>query len=146
MSGRRLAFGAAVVAAVAVVALVVANVGSLRGPDRPAHDVRPLPTHAKAHEQPAAVRTLVVSSGAEPAPSQPGQIMRGRRVEGAMPSGTSLATVLTDEDCSPDAAGISHCRNRIRLSGGRTLTVRHPHRMAEVPCMVPGERIRVEAA
>lgn len=146
MSGRRLAFGAAVVAVSATVALVVGDVGSRKGTDRPAHDVRPVPTHANAHERPAAVRTLVVSSQAEPAPSQPGQIMRGRRVEGAMPSRTSLATVLTDEDCSPDAAGVSHCRNKIRLSTGRTLTVRHPHRMAEVPCMVPGERIRVEAA
>lgn len=143
MSGRRLAFGVAVFA---TVALAVGGVGSRRGTDRPAHAVRPLPTHAKAHERPAAVRTLVVSSEADPVPSQPGQTLRGRRVEGAMPSRTSLATVLTDEDCAPDAAGVSHCRNRIRLAGGRTLTVRHPHRMAEVPCMAPGERIRVEVA
>lgn len=53
------------------------------------------------------------------------------------------ATVLTDEQCAPDSQGISHCLNALRLDNGEILTVRHNHRMHDVPCLQPGEMVRV---
>jgi hypothetical protein len=92
------------------------------------------------------MRTVVVSSDAEPPPSRPGEPLRALRLEGSVPSRPVAATVLTDEDCAPDADGVSHCTNRLRLPGGRTLVVRHPHRMMEVPCLEPGEHVMVSPA
>jgi hypothetical protein len=91
-------------------------------------------------------RTLVVSGGAEPAPSRPGEPLHALRLKGSIPSRPLAATVLTDENCAPDAAGVSHCVNRLRLADGRTLVVRHPHRMMEVPCLEPGEHVMVQPA
>jgi hypothetical protein len=42
--------------------------------------------------------------------------------------------------------GISNCLNRIRLEDGRAIAVRHPHDMREVPCLAPGEPVRVVPA
>jgi hypothetical protein len=92
------------------------------------------------------LRTVLVSTGSEPAPSHPGSRLNVLRLSGPVPSRPSAATVLTDEDCAADAQGVSHCVNRIRLAEGQTLTVRHPHRMMEVPCLSPGEHITVRAA
>jgi hypothetical protein len=72
--------------------------------------------------------------------------MHAQLLKGKLPSRPLMATVTSDEDCAPDAAGISHCLNRLTLDGGRKLAVRHPHAMHEVPCMTPGERVRVVAA
>jgi hypothetical protein len=71
--------------------------------------------------------------------------MRALRLSGVVPRTAAVGTVVSDDDCAPDAAGISHCVNRIRMANGRMLSVRHPHRMAEVPCMTPGERVQVRA-
>ncbi|MGZ4137590.1 MAG: hypothetical protein ACXVPX_08475 [Actinomycetota bacterium] len=60
------------------------------------------------------------------------------------PAGPMMATVLSDANCAPDADGVSHCLNRLRLDSGSELTVRHNHRMIEVPCLSPGERVLVE--
>lgn len=51
------------------------------------------------------------------------------------------ATVLSDSRCNPDAHGVSHCLNRMRLSDGRVVTVVHDHRMATMPCLSPGEHV-----
>ena len=51
------------------------------------------------------------------------------------------ATVLTDTRCSPDAAGISHCLNRMRLANGTVITVQHDHMMMTMPCLSPGEQV-----
>ena len=67
-------------------------------------------------------------------------------VSGAPPARTQIGTVLTDTNCQADSYGISHCLNRIRLTGGRVLTVRHDHSMMNDPCLVTGERVRVRAA
>lgn len=91
------------------------------------------------------MRTLIVSSGREPTPSSPGSTLHALRLKGSVPSRPTVATVMTDENCAPDAHGVSHCVNRIRLPGG-TLVVRHPHRMMEVPCLEPGEHIMVRGA
>lgn len=88
------------------------------------------------------VRTLVVGR-AQPAASRPGLLLHGRLVEGALPDEMVGGTVLSDEDCGADFRGISNCLNRIRLEDGRELAVRHPHNMREVPCLAPGESIRV---
>lgn len=92
------------------------------------------------------LRTVLVSTGPEPAPSTPGLVLNALRVEGVLPSTRTQATVVSDRNCAPDAQGISRCTNALRLSGERLLTVRHPHRMMEVPCLEPGERVWVEGA
>ena len=99
-----------------------------------------------AHTRPAAMRSLVVSARREPAPSVPGTTMRALRLSGAVPGATVVGTVMSDEDCAADAAGISHCVNKVRLVNGSLLTVRHPHRMVDVACITPGERVQVRAA
>lgn len=88
----------------------------------------------------------VYRAGATVAPSAPGAVMRTVHVRGPFPGAGTIATVLTDEKCAPDAAGISRCLNKLRLADGRVIEVRHPHRMAVVACMSPGERVRVSAA
>jgi hypothetical protein len=65
---------------------------------------------------------------------------------GTMPAAETQATVLTDEQCQPDAEGISHCLNRLRLSDGTEIAVRHPHNMQKVPCLSPGEHVQVVPA
>lgn len=67
-------------------------------------------------------------------------------VSGTMPSATVQATVLSDEECQPDARGISHCLNRLRLPDGREIQVRHPHDMTVVPCLAPGEHVTLAPA
>jgi hypothetical protein len=91
------------------------------------------------------MRTLLVGREAPPA-SRPGPLLRGRLVDGAMPHAALDGTVLSDEDCAADAMGISNCLNRIRLEDGRAIAVRHPHDMREVPCLAPGEPVRVVPA
>jgi hypothetical protein len=64
-------------------------------------------------------------------------------VRGKMPGHSTTATVLTDRNCAPDAYGISHCLNALRLAGGRRIVVRHDHSMMNDPCLAPGEQVRV---
>ena len=78
-----------------------------------------------------------------PAPSRPGQPLQVKLVSGEPFTGQG-GVVLSDEQCQADAAGISHCLNQIRLASGRTITVRHPHDMRAIPCLAPGERVRVQ--
>lgn len=109
------------------------------------------PSQAGSVDEPAAAaqaepRTVLVSDVRPPQPSLPGSPLHALRVSGSLPDRRSEATVLTDEDCAPDARGISRCLNRIRLAGGGTLSVRHPHRMMEVPCLSPGERVSIQPA
>lgn len=148
-SARKFAVVGAVVGLVAIVIGAGALLGSGSRGAQPGktNAIRPAATHTDtAHTAPTATRTLVVSAMREPAPSLPGATMRAVRVGGTIPARASLASVMTDEDCAPDAAGVSHCINKVRLQSGAVLTVRHPHRMAQVPCMTPGERIRVQPA
>ena len=66
-------------------------------------------------------------------------------VRGKMPRRATSATVLTDTNCAPDAYGVSHCLNALRLVSGRRIVVRHDHSMMNDPCLVPGERVRVRS-
>ena len=146
---RRLAVaaGAVALAAIALGAAGLFSVGHSGGSGVSSPEVRRGAAHTdSAHAPPAAMRSLVVWARREPAPSLPGATMRALRVSGAVPGATVVGTVLSDDDCAADAAGISHCINKVRLANGAVLTVRHPHRMADVPCMTPGERLMVRAA
>jgi hypothetical protein len=63
--------------------------------------------------------------------------------EGTMPDRPMMAEVMTDSDCAPDAQMISRCRNVVRLPSGRQIVLRHPHDMSTIPCLAPGERVRL---
>ena len=65
-------------------------------------------------------------------------------VKGTAPVDTQIATVLTDQNCTPDEQGISHCLNEVEMANGSTLVVRDNHNMMNNPCLSPGERVRVE--
>ena len=108
--------------------------------------VEPAAQGGHLSEQPSEMRTVFVASGREPAPSPPGRRLHALRVKGSIPKDAMAATVVTDEECAPDAEGVSHCINRLRLAGGRMLVVRHPHRMMDVPCLSPGEHVMVRPA
>jgi hypothetical protein len=69
--------------------------------------------------------------------------LHAKLVGGTMPSAAVQATVLTDEQCQPDTRGLSHCLNRMRLPDGSELELRHPHDMSAVPCLAPGEKVRL---
>ena len=90
------------------------------------------------------LRAVIVFDGAA-APSQVDGPLQVELVWGDLPQPQAVATVLTDEDCAPDAAGISHCLNRLRLADGSELAVRHNHDMGKVPCLFPGEPIVLQA-
>lgn len=83
----------------------------------------------------------IVVVGTEKALSTPG-VLRGTLVAGTFHDGAHVAEVLSDRDCAPDADGISHCLNELDL-GSTRITIRHHHRMNEVPCLSPGETVRV---
>lgn len=146
---RRLVLAAGALSLVAVVAAAPSLLGSGQsGEAGPVdHGVQSGAARADStHTAPTTMRRLLVSARRAPAPSRPGTTMRALRLSGVVPRSAAVGTVVSDDDCVPDAAGISHCINRIRLASGRMLSVRHPHRMAEVPCMTPGERVQVRAA
>ena len=69
--------------------------------------------------------------------------LHARLVSGTMPAAATSATVLSDEQCQPDATGMSQCLNRLRLPDGSEMAVRHPHVMSQVPCLAPGEQVQL---
>jgi hypothetical protein len=64
-------------------------------------------------------------------------------IKGSLPASITQVTVRSDENCAPDSQGISHCLNRLSYTGGE-ITVRHTHKMADVPCLQPGEVLQVK--
>lgn len=90
------------------------------------------------------LRTVVVASEDDTLPEVKSEqrFMMSDLRQGELPAGASLATVLTDTNCEPDAQGVSHCLNELQLESGR-VTVQHHHAMMEVPCMSPGEQVNV---
>ena len=66
-------------------------------------------------------------------------------VAGGAPSAPVNATVVTDESCTPDRYGISHCLNILRLRDGSQILVQHSHNMSKYACLSPGETVRVTA-
>lgn len=65
--------------------------------------------------------------------------------QGRIPDHPVRAVVETDTDCAPDAYGISHCTNRLRLPDGGMLEVRHDHNMRNYPCLSPGETVQLQS-
>ena len=45
------------------------------------------------------------------------------KLRGSLPSQATGATVLTDTNCNPDALGVSHCYNDLRLANGLALAI-----------------------
>ncbi len=137
-------------AAVGAAALAIAaGLAVFSGSEPPA-------AHPQAPAPPS--RTVVVSFGAETLPSELQARACGPRsgcangqaslslvsfVGGDRPPATGTATVLTDTNCEPDAYGISHCLNALRLQGGGSLVVRHAHDMHAFPCLTPGDKVRL---
>lgn len=64
-----------------------------------------------------------------------------RIVKGTLRAQHMRAVVLTDTRCNPDAEGVSHCLNRMRLADGSVITVQHDHMMMNMPCLSPGEHV-----
>src|SRR3989344_9386552 len=72
----------------------------------------------------AALRTVLVVTEGDPL-SESATQLTVRFVKGVMPTHVMETEVLTDESCEPDAQGISHCINTMRLETGEKLTVVH---------------------
>ena len=131
------------IGALAAIAVLVAAAGvlTLGGRDEVANNS---PASVSGHPLavPPSARTVVVSR-AMPMPSAHERRLSAMLEEGAMPGRPMMADVMTDTDCAPDAQMISRCRNVMRLAGGRRIVLRHPHDMSDVPCLTPGERVRL---
>lgn len=127
-------------AAIAIAA-AVAGVFALGGRDE---EVSNSPTPASEHRTvvPAAARTVLISR-AMPMPSAHERRLSAMLEKGTMPDRPIMADVLTDTDCAPDARMISRCRNVVRFASGRQIVLRHPHDMSSIPCLAPGERVRL---
>lgn len=127
----------AAVAVLVVAAALVTLGGRDRAPDNS-------PTSVSEHPQavPASVRTVLISR-AMPMPSAHARRLSAMLEQGAMPARPMMAEVMADTDCAPDAQMISRCRNVMRLAGGRQIVLRHPHDMTKIPCLAPGERVRL---
>ena len=82
----------------------------------------------------------------EPKPSPSPVHLNAGLEKGTLPDKPVVGTILTDEDCAPDAQGVSHCRNVVRLPNGHKIVLRHPHAMMEVPCLEPGEKVLLRRA
>lgn len=63
---------------------------------------------------------------------------------GRAPVYPTTAVVQTDENCTPDIYGDSHCKNRLRLANGHEITVQNSHNMQVYPCLKPGELVEVQ--
>jgi hypothetical protein len=88
------------------------------------------------------LRTIVVVSKAGEIPALRAGDIAVTLEQGTAPLGIKRATVLTDENCAPDAEGVSHCLNRMQ-AGGQHFTIRHNHKMMEEPCFSPTEELNV---
>ena len=91
---------------------------------------------------PVAARTVAVSR-AMPMPSAHKHRLSAKLEHGTMPDRPMMAEVMTDTNCTPDAEMISRCRNVMQLADGRQIVLRHPHNMAKIPCLAPGEHVRL---
>lgn len=92
------------------------------------------------------MRTVTVYPEQPKDPSPSATELHAGIEKGKLPAGETVATVMTDEDCAPDAQGVSHCRNVVRLPSGKTIALRHPHEMHSVPCLEPGEKVLLRKA
>jgi hypothetical protein len=99
-----------------------------------------------AHATPGDVERTVIVYNHVPTPSPSQVTLHAGLEEGQLPAGPVMAVVLTDEECEPDAQGVSHCRNEVQLPSGKTVVLRHPHDMMQVECLAPGEEVLLRRA
>lgn len=98
------------------------------------------------HYQTLALRTVKITSEAQISRGQDPMLVE--LVDGTIPPDVTLLYVKTDENCAPDASGVSHCLNRVHFvtsRGAGEATLQHHHRMAEEPCLAPGESVKLAA-
>lgn len=70
------------------------------------------------------------------------QIAQGRRLA----AGERVAGIVTsDNDCQPEAQGLSHCHNAIDLANGSRIVAIDTHAMMRNRCLAPGDRITLSA-
>ena len=125
---------------VAVVGLAVFGAGWVLVGRGPSDGARYVSEHSAA--VPEAARTVAISA-TMPAPSAHARRLSAMLEAGVMPRQPTMAEVLTDTDCAPDAQMVSRCRNEMELADGRRIVVRHPHDMSTVPCLAPGEQVQL---
>jgi hypothetical protein len=108
-------------------------------------DSRPRSTSVP-HFQTVTVRRVAFTE--EPVVSRGQDPMWVQLEHGTIPDDVKQLHVLTDEDCTPDAAGVSHCLNRVRFQtagGWGSASIRHHHKMSEESCLAPGEIVEIAA-
>lgn len=88
------------------------------------------------------LRTIVVVPPGIARPTPQGNDILVDLERGAVPAGIHRATVVTDQECAPDANGVSHCLNEMVI-GRTTFAIRHHHNMMEEPCFSPTEQVNV---
>lgn len=129
---------AAFAALVGVLSLVDVETGGSGARSTP----KPTATAGAAHPVAPPAGRVVRLSRSLPPPSA-GTHLNAQLISGSVPAAGIGATVLADLDCTPDANGISHCHNPLRLANGRRVEIVHPHSMMVVPCLTRGERVRL---
>jgi hypothetical protein len=98
------------------------------------------------HFQTSQVRRVAITTEARVSRTQDPVYVQ--LVDGAIPAGVTRLTVLTDENCTPDADGVSHCLNRVQFDTGQgtaQAVLQHHHRMSEESCLAPGEVLELAA-
>jgi hypothetical protein len=96
------------------------------------------------HFQTGEVRRVAITDGARVSRNQDPVYVQ--LIDGTIPAGVRNLTVLTDENCTPDADGISHCINRVQFETGQGIdqaVLQHHHRMSEESCLAPGEVVEL---
>lgn len=124
--------------AFAVFALSYAGYLTVTGNDAATVDPTPVPLLRTADVRVQITDDAVVSRNQDPVYVQ--------MESGEIPSDVTFLRVLTDEDCTPDEDGVSHCLNRIEFdtdSGAQNAALRHHHKMSEEPCLTPGQTLEL---
>lgn len=123
----------------AIAALTLAVISSM-GSSTVATDTDPT---AVPHFRTADIRVQIIDEALESRNQDPVWVQLDY---GAIPEDVTHLTVLTDEDCTPDADGVSHCLNRVEFktaSGTQQAGLRHHHNMAIEPCLSPGQTLEL---
>lgn len=125
----------------AIAAVVLAAVFSLAGGDPAAE--RAAVSTAVPQYRTADVRIQITD---DPVVSRNQDPVYVQLESGVIPDDVTMLTVLTDEDCTPDEQGVSHCLNRVEYataSGTQGAALRHNHKMSEEPCLTPGQTLEI---
>lgn len=143
----RNAYRTRLIGAFAATILVVALAGCGGGEPSTSSSSSPSsPSSENATSGTEGMKTVRVFDREPGTPSPSATNLHAGLEKGKLPNEPVVGTVVTDEDCAPDEQGISHCRNVVRLAGGGTIVLRHPHEMHQVPCLAPGEKVLLRRA